>query len=136
MDNLSSRIAKVTPSLTLAVTNQAKALQAQGEEIYGLAGGEPEMDTPDHIKEACYRALKEGKTKYTPAAGIPEIPAASWEATFTTLAASTTTTTTTSTPRGGRCEGPPIADPAPEPIGLTLIWPLGRRSVLGWVLQL
>lgn len=73
MDNLSSRIEKVTPSLTLAVTNQAKALQAQGEEIYGLAGGEPEMDTPDHIKEACYRALKEGKTKYTPAAGIPEL---------------------------------------------------------------
>lgn len=73
MENLSSRIEKVTPSLTLAVTNQAKALQAQGEEIYGLAGGEPEMDTPDHIKEACYKALKEGKTKYTPAAGIPEL---------------------------------------------------------------
>jgi len=73
MDNLSSRIEKVTPSLTLAVTNQAKALQAQGEEIYGLAGGEPEIDTPDHIKEACYLALKEGKTKYTPAAGIPEL---------------------------------------------------------------
>lgn len=73
MDSLSSRIDKVTPSLTLAVTNQAKALQAQGEEVYGLAGGEPEMDTPDHIKEACYKALKEGKTKYTPAAGIPEL---------------------------------------------------------------
>ena len=73
MDSLSSRIEKVTPSLTLAVTNQAKALIAQGEEIYGLAGGEPDMDTPDHIKEACYLALKEGKTKYTPAAGIPEL---------------------------------------------------------------
>jgi aspartate aminotransferase len=73
MDSLSSRIEKVTPSLTLAVTNQAKVLRAQGEEVYGLAGGEPEMDTPDHIKEAAYKALQEGKTKYTPAAGIPEL---------------------------------------------------------------
>ena len=73
MDNLSSRVQKVTPSLTLAVTNQAKALRAQGEEVYGLAGGEPEMDTPDHIKQAAYVALQEGKTKYTPAAGIPEL---------------------------------------------------------------
>ena len=73
MDNLSSRIEKVTPSLTLAVTNQAKAMRAQGEEVYGLAGGEPEMDTPDHIKQAAYEALQQGKTKYTPAAGIPEL---------------------------------------------------------------
>ena len=73
MDSLSSRVHKVTPSLTLAVTNQAKALRAQGEEIYGLAGGEPEMDTPDHIKQAAFKALQEGKTKYTPAAGIPEL---------------------------------------------------------------
>jgi len=73
MENLSSRIEKVTPSLTLAVTNQAKAMIAQGEEVYGLAGGEPEMDTPDHIKQAAYLALQEGKTKYTPAAGIPEL---------------------------------------------------------------
>jgi aspartate aminotransferase len=73
MENLSSRIEKVTPSLTLAVTNQAKAMIAQGDEVYGLAGGEPEMDTPDHIKQAAYLALQEGKTKYTPAAGIPEL---------------------------------------------------------------
>ncbi|NNC88076.1 MAG: pyridoxal phosphate-dependent aminotransferase [Akkermansiaceae bacterium] len=73
MESLSSRIEKVTPSLTLAVTNQTKALRAQGEEVYGLAGGEPEMDTPDHIKQAAFTALQEGKTKYTPAAGIPEL---------------------------------------------------------------
>ncbi len=73
MDSLSSRVANVTPSLTLAVTNQAKAMRAQGEEVYGLAGGEPEMDTPDHIKAAAAKALQEGKTKYTPAAGIPEL---------------------------------------------------------------
>ena len=73
MDSLSNRVQAVTPSVTLAVTNQAKALQAQGEEVYGLAGGEPEMDTPSHIKAAAIAALQEGKTKYTPAAGVPEL---------------------------------------------------------------
>ena len=73
MESLSTRVQSVTPSLTLAVTNQAKAMKAQGEEVYGLAGGEPEMDTPDFIKAAAIRALQEGKTKYTPAAGIPEL---------------------------------------------------------------
>ena len=73
MDNLSNRVQAVTPSLTLAVTNQAKALREQGEEVYGLAGGEPEMDTPNHIKTAAINALQEGKTKYTSAAGIPEL---------------------------------------------------------------
>ena len=48
-------------------------MRAQGDEVYGLAGGEPEMDTPDHIKAAAAKALQEGKTKYTPAAGIPEL---------------------------------------------------------------
>lgn len=48
-------------------------MKARGEEVYGLAGGEPEMDTPDFIKEAAIKALQDGKTKYTPAAGIPEL---------------------------------------------------------------
>lgn len=73
MESLSSRIQSVSPSLTLSVTNQAKALRAAGEEVYGLAGGEPDVDTPDFIKQAAYTALTEGKTKYTPAAGIPEL---------------------------------------------------------------
>lgn len=73
MDSISSRITKVSPSLTLSITNQAKAMKARGEEVYGLAGGEPEMDTPDFIKDAAIKALQEGKTKYTPAAGIPEL---------------------------------------------------------------
>ncbi|MDB4709090.1 pyridoxal phosphate-dependent aminotransferase, partial [Akkermansiaceae bacterium] len=73
MESISSRIKSVTPSLTLAVTNQTKALRAAGEEVYGLAGGEPDCDTPDFIKQAAYTALTEGKTKYTPAAGIPEL---------------------------------------------------------------
>ncbi|WP_193210509.1 pyridoxal phosphate-dependent aminotransferase [Luteolibacter marinus] len=76
MDSISSRIQEVTPSLTLAVTNQAKAMLARGEEVYGLAGGEPEVDTPDHIKAAAMLAIQEGKTKYTAAGGIPELRSA------------------------------------------------------------
>ncbi len=73
MDSISSRIAKVTPSLTLAVTAQAKAMIAKGEEVYALAGGEPEVDTPQFIKDAAIEALQSGKTKYTPSGGIPEL---------------------------------------------------------------
>lgn len=73
MESISSRIEKVAPSLTLSVTNQAKAMKARGEEVYGLAGGEPDQDTPDFIKQAAIEALNAGKTKYTPAAGIPEL---------------------------------------------------------------
>lgn len=73
MDSISSRISRVAPSLTLSITNQAKALKAKGEEVYGLAGGEPEMDTPEHIKQAGAAALMAGYTKYTPASGIPEL---------------------------------------------------------------
>jgi aspartate aminotransferase len=73
MDSISSRIAKVSPSLTLAVTAQAKAMIARGEEVYALAGGEPEVDTPQFIKDAAIEALQAGKTKYTPSGGILEL---------------------------------------------------------------
>ncbi|MEG0836393.1 MAG: pyridoxal phosphate-dependent aminotransferase [Akkermansia sp.] len=70
MEMISPRIEKLTPSLTLKVTNRAKAMKAAGEEVYGLAGGEPEMDTPAHIKQAAIDALNNGQTKYTPSAGL------------------------------------------------------------------
>lgn len=73
MESISSRINKVSPSLTLAITNQAKAMKARGEEVYGLAGGEPDMDTPEHVKQAGAAALMAGFTKYTAASGIPEL---------------------------------------------------------------
>jgi len=73
MDSISSRIEQISPSLTLSITNQAKAMAARGEEVYGLAGGEPEMDTPQFIKDAAIAAINGGMTKYTPAAGIPEL---------------------------------------------------------------
>jgi aspartate aminotransferase len=73
MESISSRINKVSPSLTLSITNQAKAMKARGEEVYGLAGGEPDMDTPEHVKQAGAAALMAGFTKYTAASGIPEL---------------------------------------------------------------
>lgn len=73
MHSISSRIEKVSSSLTLAITAQTKAMIAKGEEVYALAGGEPEIDTPTFIKEAAAKALMEGRTKYTPAGGIPEL---------------------------------------------------------------
>ncbi len=73
MSIISSRIEAVNPSLTLQVTNQAKAMKAKGEEVYDLAGGEPEAPTPDFICQAAIQAITEGKTKYTPAAGIAEL---------------------------------------------------------------
>lgn len=73
MDMISPRIASLTPSLTLKVTNRAKAMKAAGDEVYGLAGGEPDMDTPDFIKQAAIDALNDGQTKYTPSTGIPAL---------------------------------------------------------------
>ncbi len=70
---VSQRAAAVAPSATLAVTNRAKDMKAQGLDVLGFAAGEPDFDTPDFIKEACIDALKKGQTKYTPAAGTPEL---------------------------------------------------------------
>lgn len=60
----------ISPSPTLAVDAKAKALQAAGEDVCSFAAGEPDFDTPEHIKEACIAALKGGKTKYAPTPGI------------------------------------------------------------------
>lgn len=67
---LSSWALNVSPSPTLAVDAKAKALQAAGEDVCGFAAGEPDFDTPQHIKDACIAALQGGKTKYAPTPGI------------------------------------------------------------------
>ncbi|MBI4626683.1 MAG: pyridoxal phosphate-dependent aminotransferase [Verrucomicrobia bacterium] len=67
---LSTWARNISPSPTLAVDGKAKALQAAGEDVCGFAAGEPDFDTPDHIKEACIVALRAGKTKYAPTPGI------------------------------------------------------------------
>lgn len=68
-----SRLKQLTPSLTLAVDSKAKAMKAEGIEVYSFGAGEPDIDTPDHIKAAAITALQSGRTKYTPSAGIPEL---------------------------------------------------------------
>lgn len=69
-----SELAKnVAPSPTLAVDSKAKALKAAGEDVCGFGAGEPDFDTPNFIKEACIQALRDGKTKYCPAAGLPDL---------------------------------------------------------------
>jgi len=73
---VSQRAKRVLPSATLAVTNRAKELKAQGKDVVGFGAGEPDFDTPEYIKEAAIQALKAGQTKYTAAAGIPELRAA------------------------------------------------------------
>ena len=70
---VSRRLQQISPSLTLAVTGKAKALRKQGVDIISFAAGEPDFDTPPHICEAAYRAIREGKTRYTPAKGMPEL---------------------------------------------------------------
>lgn len=67
---LSSWSFNVSPSPTLATDAKAKALAAAGEDVCSFAAGEPDFDTPEHIKEACIAALKAGKTKYAPTPGI------------------------------------------------------------------
>ena len=73
MDFISTNVAALSPSLTLAVTNRAKEMKAKGEQVYGLAGGEPDKDTPDNIKQAAIKALENGATKYTPSVGLPQL---------------------------------------------------------------
>jgi len=73
---ISERAASLSPSLTLAIDAKAKAMKAAGEDVVGFGAGEPDFDTPQHIKDACAQALAAGFTKYTPASGIPELRAA------------------------------------------------------------
>lgn len=70
---LASRVKELTPSLTLAIDSKAKALKAEGVDVCGFGAGEPDMDTPEHIKAACIEALQAGFTKYTPSSGTPEL---------------------------------------------------------------
>ncbi len=64
---------RVKPSPTIAVSTKAAELKAAGRDVIGLGAGEPDFDTPDNIKEAAIQAIRDGKTKYTPADGTPEI---------------------------------------------------------------
>ena len=74
---LADRLARIKPSATIAVTDKARALKAAGRDVIGLGAGEPDFDTPENIKEAAIKAIREGKaSKYTAVDGIPELKAA------------------------------------------------------------
>ena len=69
----SRKVQQMEPSVTLAVSAKAKAMRAEGADVVALSAGEPDFDTPQNIKDAAIRAIQEGATKYTPAAGTPEL---------------------------------------------------------------
>jgi aspartate aminotransferase len=73
---LSERARRLTPSPTLALAARARALRAQGVDVLSFTAGEPDFDTPERVKDAAIRALRDGLTKYTDAGGIPELKAA------------------------------------------------------------
>ena len=70
---ISTRVDNIKPSPTMEVTSKARELKAAGKDIIGLGAGEPDFDTPLHIKEAAIKAIKDGQTKYTAVDGIPEL---------------------------------------------------------------
>src|SRR4030042_6745120 len=70
---VSKRAQAVPPSATLAVTARAEDLKKQGIDVVSFGAGAPDFDTPEYIKEAAIKSLKAGQTKYTPAAGIPQL---------------------------------------------------------------
>ncbi|MEI7435031.1 MAG: pyridoxal phosphate-dependent aminotransferase [Methanomicrobiales archaeon] len=73
MRELSGKIAGIAPSATMAISNEAKKMQASGIDVISLSIGEPDFDTPGHIKEACIDALRRGETHYAPSNGLPEL---------------------------------------------------------------
>jgi len=70
---LSETLGALQPSMTLGITAKAKAMIKAGRDVVALSAGEPDFNTPEHICEAAVRAIREGMTKYTPAAGLPEL---------------------------------------------------------------
>jgi len=70
---LSNRAANISPSPTLSIDAKAKQMSASGINVTNFGAGEPDFDTPDHIKEAAINAIHDGRTRYTPVGGIPEL---------------------------------------------------------------
>ena len=74
--SVSPTLGSLNPSMTLGITAKAKAMKAAGEDVVSMCAGEPDFDTPDHIKQAAIDSLNAGETKYTPASGRPDLRAA------------------------------------------------------------
>ena len=74
--NFTTRLNRIKESLTIGMAKKARELKAQGKDVISLSLGEPDFDTPQHIKDAAVQAIDSGKTKYTPVGGIPELKSA------------------------------------------------------------
>lgn len=70
---LSEALSRIQPSATVAINSKAVEMKRQGEDVISLAAGEPDFDTPEHVREAAIRAINSGKTRYTAVDGIPEL---------------------------------------------------------------
>ena len=73
MSRLAQRLSLIKPSPTIAVSTKAAELKSAGQDVIGLGAGEPDFDTPAHIRDAALVAMNTGKTRYAPVAGIPEL---------------------------------------------------------------
>jgi len=76
MKSLSEKVGAIAPSATIEISNAAKRMAAEGIDVISLSIGEPDFDTPQHIKDACIEAIQRGETHYAPSAGIPALTAA------------------------------------------------------------
>ncbi|MGI9392609.1 MAG: aminotransferase class I/II-fold pyridoxal phosphate-dependent enzyme, partial [Parvibaculales bacterium] len=70
---LAKSLSRIKPSATIAVSDMARKLRAEGRDVIGLGAGEPDFDTPENIKKAAIKAIEEGQTKYTAVDGTPEL---------------------------------------------------------------
>ncbi|WP_108881179.1 aminotransferase class I/II-fold pyridoxal phosphate-dependent enzyme [Anderseniella sp. Alg231-50] len=73
MGFIADSLTRIQPSATIAISTKAMELKAAGRDVIGLSAGEPDFDTPDNIKEAAIKAIRDGRTKYTPVDGVPEL---------------------------------------------------------------
>ena len=73
MGFIADSLSRIQPSATIAISTKAMELKAEGRDVIGLSAGEPDFDTPDNIKEAAIKAIRDGRTKYTPVDGVPEL---------------------------------------------------------------
>ena len=73
MGFISDALNRIQPSATIAISNKALAMQAEGKDVIGLAAGEPDFETPRNVKDAAIKAINEGKTRYTVVDGIPQL---------------------------------------------------------------
>ncbi|MDR6954725.1 aspartate aminotransferase [Ancylobacter sp. 3268] len=76
MSLVSAAMQRIKPSATIAISNKARVLKAEGRDIIALSAGEPDFETPDNVKEAAIKAIRDGQTRYTAVDGIPELKAA------------------------------------------------------------